>query len=186
VKKVLEDRLNLPRPTVPLPAQMGPTKTLNNRSSAIQKRDPVGPADEGSDGGDGVDGKCCNWRWAWGRAGFKRRPGKMGMSMMLCFFFLGKLTSCKKNVITRNRRRALSVWSSGDRECLQFQPDCFLEQSQFFHLSVIYLLSLCKSLDLSSLKDLSSACSVCDKEPSISSGMIVSFPLEPILSATLA
>ena len=63
-----------------------------------------------------------------GRCWIQKETRQDGMSMMLCFI-CGETHRQQKNVIARNRRRALSVWSSGDRGCLQFQPDCFLAKS---------------------------------------------------------
>lgn len=48
--EVLQSRPNLPRPTVPIPALMGPTRTVNNRSTVIQKRDAAWHTSEDANG----------------------------------------------------------------------------------------------------------------------------------------
>ena len=59
------------------------------------------------------------WRcWTW------RKTEHDGTRMMLCSF-CGETPRLQYNIITRSRRRALSIWSSGGRECRQFQSNHF-------------------------------------------------------------
>lgn len=48
--EILQTRPNLPRPIVSTPAPMGPTRTLNDRSTAIQKRNTAQRAHEARTG----------------------------------------------------------------------------------------------------------------------------------------
>lgn len=48
--EVLRNRPNLPRPAVPTPAPMEPTRTQHDRSTVIQKRDAARRGDEGGSG----------------------------------------------------------------------------------------------------------------------------------------
>jgi hypothetical protein len=49
-REVLQSRPNIPRPTVPTPAPMGPVKVQRDRSTIIQKRDAARRADESGGG----------------------------------------------------------------------------------------------------------------------------------------
>jgi len=49
-QEVLQNRPNLPRPTAPTPAPMGPMRSQHDRSTVIQKRDAARRVDDGSDG----------------------------------------------------------------------------------------------------------------------------------------
>jgi hypothetical protein len=48
--EVLQNRPNLPRPTVPTPAPMGPTRTQHDRYTTIRKCDAARRVDEGGGG----------------------------------------------------------------------------------------------------------------------------------------
>ena len=94
---VLQNRPNLPYPTVPTPAPLGPTRTRHTKSTVIGKHDAAQSAEEGG-GGNATAGD------ALGNRGLGGSPDTMGRGRHYTFF-MGELAG---------RNRTSSQEAGGD------------------------------------------------------------------------
>jgi hypothetical protein len=103
--EVLQNRAK-PRPTVPVPAPMGPSKTAHNRSIAIRKREAARAADDGGAGNAAAGPSTGELVESEGQATWDEDD------VML------ETHRPRNNAISRRSKRTLSVWSNGGKAYL--------------------------------------------------------------------